>query len=223
MPFKPEQLTFENLSGMAAKLAEYVDPELENGITQEEANARSLAALQALKDRLVNDASVIEHAKESGAEIPKNLIGWYEDFQNLLDAGWPWRVATYIAWQASPKANRYPKTQEALAVNVLGLTSDRAISKWRKNNPCIDETIAIMQAAPLLSHRRDVFTALIESAADPSFHGSQDRKTVLTMTGDYVPHQKVELEKKPGSPVEMSDAELDEEIRRLEAKNGNGN
>lgn len=133
---------------------------------------------------------------------------WAEEYFLLRQARWPWRVAAYIAWASSPKIGRWPKSQDELARVVLGLTSDRVIATWRKKNAAIDDVIALMQAKPLLDHRRDVFKALSESAADPSFHGSQDRKTFLSMTGDYVPHQKIELEREKVDPVEMTEAEL---------------
>jgi hypothetical protein len=217
MGIDPKQLSMDNLTQLALKLTETTEADSDGGIPYEEAQRRSQTALLALKDRLANDAQVAARALEAHEERPKNLIGWYEDFYRLLDGGWPWRIAVYIAWASAPKAGRYPKTQEELAVKILGLTQDRIIAKWRKNNPCIDETIAMMQAAPLLVHRGDIFQALAESASDPSFHGAQDRKTALTMLGDYIPHQKVEIEREKGSAVEKTDAELDEENKRLEA------
>lgn len=134
----------------------------------------------------------------------------------LREAGWPWRVAAYIAWASSPKIGRWPSSQNELARQVLGLTSDRVIATWRKKNPAIDDVIALMQAKPLLDHRRDVFKALSESAADPSFHGSQDRKTFLSMTGDYVPHQKIEMER----PKLDAKDYTEEELRKM-AEDGN--
>ena len=145
-----------------------------------------------------------------------NLATWADDFYRFQDHGWPWRVAAYIAWASSPKNGRWPRTQEDLALKILGLTSDRQISKWRKLNPAIDEMIGIMQSIPLLDHRRDMFEALIASASNPSSKGAQDRKTALSMTGDYVPRQKVEVERAKVDPLELSDAELEELANRGE-------
>jgi len=147
-------------------------------------------------------------------QTPAGVYGWAEDFFLLLDRGWPWRVAVYIAWAGSPKMTRWPKTQEELATQILGLTSDRQIATWRKKNPAIDETIALMQAMPMMDYRRDIFEALAISASNPSSKGAQDRKTALTMTGDYVPHLKVDQKREPSDPMDMSDAELDEIIKR---------
>lgn len=85
---------------------------------------------------------------------------WLDDYLELVRGGWPWRVAAYIAWASSPRAAREPKTQDDLARIHLGLTSDRAISTWRKRNPAIDEVVRMMQAGPLFKHRAEIFTAL---------------------------------------------------------------
>lgn len=146
----------------------------------------------------------------------RGISEWAEEYFMLREAGWPWRVAAYIAWASSPKIGRWPSSQNELARQVLGLTSDRVIATWRKKNPAIDDVIALMQAKPLLDHRRDVFKALSESAADPSFHGSQDRKTFLSMTGDYVPHQKIEMER----PKLDAKDYTEEELRKM-AEDGN--
>lgn len=207
-----------------------------------EAQRRSSAALQSLRMRLSTDIEdqdkyeaalkdyqhQIKEATKRGnptkdidvPEKPAKLFGWAEDFYFLLDHGWPWRVAAYIAWAGSPKIGRSPKTQEELANEVLGLTSDRQISEWRKDNPAIDEMIGMMQAMPLLNHRRDMFEALVSSASDPSSKGAQDRKTAFTMTNDYVPRQKVDIERPKTSAREYTDEELNRAAAELDKKLG---
>lgn len=118
---------------------------------------------------------------------------WRETFLRLMDASWPWRVAAYVAWAASPKKSRWPKTQDELAVQVLGLTSDRVIASWRKKYPDIDAAISVLQAAPMLEHRADVIAALVESASSPDHRSHQDRKLFFEMTGDYTPHTKIDV------------------------------
>lgn len=213
-----------------------------------EAQRRSSAALQSLKMRLKKDAEAVEayelnlktflttkHTKHTKLSISKVgddfedeitrpekpvTFGWSDDFYFLLDHGWPWRVAAYIAWAGSPKVGRWPKTQEELANQVLGLTSDRQISGWRKDNPAIDEMIGMMQAMPLLDHRRDMFEALVTSASNPSSKGAQDRKTAFTMTNDYVPHQKVDIERPKTSAREYTQEELDRAAAKIDEKLG---
>lgn len=139
----------------------------EGTVSPAEARLRSENALRALGDL-------------------KELPAWYSEYQELLKGGWPWRVAAYIAWASMPKAARWPETQEKLATDVLGLTSDRQITKWRKK-PAIFDLVCSLQAAPLLEHRADVFNALIISAGNPDYKSHQDRKLFLEITRDYVP------------------------------------
>jgi hypothetical protein len=119
--------------------------------------------------------------------------GWMEDYFALRDAGWPWRVAVYIAWASSPRIGRKPESIRELAVDVLGLTGPRQIHHWRETNPAIDEVVATLQAAPLMEHRRDVFEALAKAASDPDHRNNPDRRLALEMTGDFVPRSKVEV------------------------------
>ena len=127
-------------------------------------------------------------------------FAWWEDYQELRSLGWDWRKAVYIAWAASPITGRNPATQGVLAVDVLGLKSDRVIRKWRDAHPEIDDQIAIMQAAPLLRHRRDVFDALAFSASSPAYQHHSDRKLFLEMTGDYRRDRDYDVSEEPAAP-----------------------
>lgn len=114
-------------------------------------------------------------------------FGWGADYQRLIQEGWDWRKAVYIAWEASPAMGRQPATQAELATQVLGLKSDRTIRTWRKRHPEIEQTIAALQAAPLLRHRREIFEALVLSATNPDARHHRDRRMALEMLGDYNP------------------------------------
>lgn len=131
--------------------------------------------------RLKNDAK----AKEQS---------WWTEFEELLDQGWDWRRAAFIAWLASPIKDRWPEHQEELAVEVLGLRHDTVLWRWRRDNPQIDRTVAKLQAAPLLRHRRDIYEALVTSATDPDPRSHPDRRMALEMLGDYTPRSKVQAE-----------------------------
>lgn len=144
---------------------------------------------------------------------------WMEDFVELCKGGWPWRVAAYIAWASTPKGAREPKTQDELAQNHLGLSSDRAINTWRRKNPAIDEMVKVMQAGPLFKHRAEIFTALVAVAVKPEYKSHNDRKLALELMGDYMPAHRVlaELRKKGNDDAgDMSDAELNELTKALE-------
>jgi len=129
-----------------------------------------------------------------------------EDYFRLLEGGWPWRQAAYIAWASSPKDGRQPKTQKELAREHLGLSDDRVISTWRSKNEAILDMIAFLQAAPLWEHRSDQFRALAEGAnkAGQDYKYFNHLKLAMEMRGDYVP--KSELEAMLRGKAESSDA-----------------
>lgn len=123
-----------------------------------------------------------------GEEIPV----WAETYQQLLNANIRPRVAAFIAWATMPKKYRYPETQEKLATEILGLTSDRAIASWRKKYPEIDMMISALQAEAMLEYRPGAFHALGTVASDPSYRANPDRRLFFEMTKDYTPRQKIE-------------------------------
>lgn len=169
---------------------------------QADADERSISPEEA---RLISEAArqAFEGKKE---DLPK----WFRDYLGLIEKGWPWRVACYIAWASSPKTERKPETLLELATQVLGLTGPRVIYIWRKKYPSIDTVVAMMQAAPLWEHRRDVIEALVKIAKDPDYKGYHDRRLFLEMTGDYTPRSKLELAKSGAADdiKNKSDAEL---------------
>ena len=122
-----------------------------------------------------------------GGKTPK----WMESLLYLQDHGWPWRQAVYISWAASPRTDRWPETQELLATQVLGLTSDRVIAEWRRKNPAIETMIASLQSAMLMDHMGDVMEALKKSAAKEDYKHHQDRKLYFEMTGRYTPAAQI--------------------------------
>jgi len=139
--------------------------------------------------------------------------GWMEDYFRLRDHGWPWRIAAYIAWASSPKRARKPRTLQELATSVLGLTSPRQVYVWLEKNPGIKEAIAMLQAASLWEHRRDVFDALVKVASEPDYKGHADRRLFFEMVGDYVPRSRLDARVRDGAVAEddlshMSDDEL---------------
>jgi len=174
----------------------------EGAISYEEARRRSEAARLAFEH--------LQLETRLGGEV--RSPGWFGDYLKLIEQGWPWRVACYIAWAASPKIGRWPATIKELAESVLGLASTRVIYVWRRKYATIDQVVAMMQAAPLWEHRRDVLDALVEMARSPDYKAFNDRKLFLEMTGDYVPRSKLDIGKSAaGDEQEMSD----EELRRI--------
>ena len=191
--FDESQLRFD-LEGFD-ELAEDIE---ERAISFEEARKISEAARQALIRRYESEL----------APPIKVLPNWWEDYLKLIQQGWPWRVACYIAWAASPKKTRQPENLEGLAA-LLGLRSPRAIHTWKQKYPTISHVVALMQVAPLWEHRRDVLEALVEMASLPDYKSFNDRKLFLEMVGDYTPKSKLELGKAAkGEEGEVSDEEL---------------
>lgn len=120
-------------------------------------------------------------------------FAWWQDYRDLVGRGWDWRKAVYIAWRASPVQRRRPETQDELATTVLGLASDRVISKWLEKHPEMQDEVVRMQAAPLLQHRRDIYEALVAVARDPDPKAHSDRKLALEMLGDYRPRAQADV------------------------------
>lgn len=148
--------------------------------------ARDLAVSQ-------DEARLISEAARSTFESQDKLPDWFRDYRKLIEQGWPWRVATYIAWCSSPKAYRKPDTLQELAIQVLGLKSPRVIYEWRRNNPGIDTIISMMQAAPLWEHRADVLKTLANMAMREDYKSFNDRKLFLELIGDYTPKSQLDV------------------------------
>lgn len=136
---------------------------------------------------------------------------WFAEYLHLIELGWPWRIACYMAWASSPKVGRWPVTLDDLAKEVLGLRGTRVIYTWRSKHPAINQVVAMLQAAPLWEHRREVIEALVTVASQPDYKGFNDRKLFLELTGDYVPRsvQAVMDNRSARDLSEMSDEELD--------------
>lgn len=147
----------------------------------------------------------------------RNLT-WVAEYNALREEGWDWRVAAYIAWASSPKIGRNPATQEELAIQHLGLTSDRVIATWRKRNPVIDEKIAVLQAGPLWDERPDQFKALNDGArkAGSDYKFFPYLKLAMEMRNDYIPTAKLEAFLKKNNLNKNDLKELsDEELMKL--------
>lgn len=174
-----------------------------------DAELRSISQAEA---RQISEAARIAFEAKEYADPLSNvpLPGWMEDYIRLREMGWPWRVAAYIAWAASPRSGRWPRSLAELADKVLGLRSPRVIHIWRENHPSIDTIVAVMQAAPLLEHKRDVIEALVSNASEADYKTFNDRKLFLEMVGLYTPKSKLEVDDRRAKDLsELSDEELD--------------
>lgn len=129
--------------------------------------------------------------------------------QRLLTANVPWRIAVYVAWASVPKYERIPATQEALAREVLGLTSDRRIADWRKRYP-IDQMIADLQGEMLMQYRPGVFDAIGWGASQRDYKAAAQQRLFVELTRD-MPNPKIHVEDNRAVQDlgDLSDAELD--------------
>lgn len=174
-------------------------PEVDEGMPADEARLRSEAGRAAF------------FALKGKPEQP----AWFERFESLIDGGWPWRQACYIAWASMPMDGRLPKTQDELARTHLSLNSDRAISTWRKKNPAIDTMVALLQSAELWENRADSFQNLVKGMkqAGEDYKFFNHLKLFLEMTGDYVPLNQIAAlikRKAEGGAHELDEEALDD-------------
>lgn len=184
-------------------------------ILDDEGNAKKLIS----PDEALAISSVARD-KLDGGDAEK--ITWLEDYLILREKyGWDWRVAAYIAWETTPASERYPKTQQALATEILGLTSDRTIRTWREKNPAIDAVIGIYRASPLLKYRDRALHTLGTMAAERDTRANSDRRLFFEMTRDYTPRQDVNAVVAPAiTSDEMSQAQAKAKKLREELNGG---
>jgi len=149
-----------------------------------------------------------EAARRIFEEVEGGEAVWMAEYWSLVAEGWPWRQAVYMLWASQPREGRWPKTQEALATEVLGLGSDRRIREWRANNPAMDVRVAKLSASALGKARAEIYEALINAASNPDPRAHSDRRLALEMMGDYVPRQRFDVG--PVAPDEMGEMTTEE-------------
>lgn len=155
---------------------------------------------------------VLQSRLKDGEELPS----WADMYHRLLQAGWRWRVAAYAAWASTPKDGRLPRTQDELAKQVLGLTSDRVIATWNMKFPTLQQVIADLSADDLMDARADVFRNLKKMAKMPDYKNVKYTQIYLEMIGAYVPTSKLaaELKRRGITSDDLADMS-DEELRVL--------
>lgn len=176
-----KRVTQLELENFAQGLTDTDETESRSPLSVADVRARELVFIKTLRDtgKIAADE-----------EAPS----WADVYQQLLNASVRPRLAAYIAWATMPKKYRYPETQDKLATEFLGLTSDRAIATWRKKYPEIDMMISQLQAESMLEYRPGAFHALGTVASDPSYRANPDRRLFFEMTHDYTPRLKSEID-----------------------------
>jgi len=194
---------------------------IEEAIQQNDERMTSEAAMAALSAVRIQEPNLLtgEDGKVIQVGFREVAPRWMDLYKRLVEGGWKWRVAVYIAWAAQPKKYRWPENQEELATRCLGLTTDRAIATWRKKNPSIDETISVLQGAIIFDALPDAMNAMVEVASQSDYKGHQDRKLMFEMTGIYTPSSKITAEmakKLVNSNADDLEDLSDEDLRRIE-------
>lgn len=161
-------------------------------------------ALSADEIRLRSQAA--QAALESGALWPIDPVtkqpkppAMMQEYYRLCAGGWPWRVAMYIVWLATPRRLRWPGSQEELATKILGLNSDRMLSVWRTKNPVIDALARDIGVGRASERLTDSIDAMMEVAAIPDYKGKGDRELHFKMAGVLADGQ-LEISKRDGLP-----------------------
>lgn len=184
---------------------------IEEAIQQDEklSSEAALAALSVLRMKV----------KDDGGNVIEVAPRWMDLYKRLIEGGWKWRVAVYIAWASQPKKYRWPLTQEELAIKCLGLNSDRAIATWRKKNSTIDETISMLQGSIIFDALPDALNAMVEVATESDYKGHADRKLLFEMAQVYTPSSKITAEiAKKLSKSSLDESDLsDQELRDISA------
>lgn len=146
-------------------------------------------------------------------------LPWIGDYLALLQEGWYWRDAIYIAWKGLPKTHRKPENIEELA-KLMGISPSTIKSRLAKNS-AIRVRAAKQVAARAYDVVDDVWDALIASASDPNYKSHPDRKLFMEMTGQYTPKQAIGLGLQEDDEEDLSKLSK-EELARLAAMGGNG-
>lgn len=173
------------------------------------------SALSAEDIRLRSEAA---RARLEGGELwPIDPAGkttipqWWEQYLTLIGGGWYWKVAVYMAWLAMPKP-RWPASQDELARNVLGLTSDRQFSVWRARNPAIDAMVADLRYSMIFADLGEIIAAGVAVAKTHDYKGKGDREMIYKMAGLLSDKVEAEIFTRNGD-LDLSKLTWEEKLR----------
>jgi hypothetical protein len=183
MTIRKTPVTQLELEGLAQKVSE----------AEEAGQGLEPLSAQNVRERMMKAKEMFKLKLEAG-ELPDYM----RSYNRLLNAGVPFRIALYITWMTIPRPYRWPETQEELATQLMGLTSDRAISTWRRTYPYIDHMIADLQSEEFLEMRPGSIAAMAEVVSNPSYRSTGERRLYHELMGDL--EKKVSLTM-PGAGV----------------------
>ena len=183
MPIRKTPVSQIELEGFAQKVSE----------AEEAGQGLKPLSAQDVRERMMTAKQIFKEKLESG-ELPDYM----RNYNRLVLAGVPFRIAIYITWMTIPRKYRWPDTLEELAKELMGLTSDRAIFEWRKKYPYIDAMIADLASEDLLEFRPGAFAAMGEVISNPSYRSTGERRLYFELMRDLESKVKVEM---PGGGV----------------------
>jgi hypothetical protein len=164
---------------------------------------------------------LVDEAGPGPARLAEIGVTGYQDlFHRLIEQGWRWQKAAFMAWRAAPRNSRQPETQEELA-RLLGYAGDKVFRVWLnkpEQGPLMEAIIRQAAAEVLQAHLADVDLVTIRQAtAAESSIGERELfyKRYREAVGPVADRGREddELEK-------MSDEELEAELARLAEVNG---
>lgn len=144
---------------------------------------------------------------------PKDELGqteqpfWFEHYMKLSEGRWPFRVAVLIAWLATPKKYRWPKTQKELA-DLLGMSSDRQFTVWRAKNPAINMMVHEAWRDRVLDGLSDSVDAMLEVAARPDYKSRGDRELHFKMADVLTERMTIN-----GAGTDLSQLTFDQKLK----------
>jgi len=133
---------------------------------------------------------------------------WFESYLKTVNGGWPWRVALLVVWLAMPKP-RVPATQEELARQYMGLSSDRQFSVWIAKNPAIPAMVQDLRYGMLFEDLGEIFQAGIAVAKKQDYKSRGDRELIYKLVG--ILNDSVEVKTPDGN--DLSKLSWEEKLR----------
>lgn len=176
MPIRKTPISQLELEGFATKVLE----------ADEGGQDLKPLTAQEVRERMMQ-AKALFKAKLDAGELPDYL----RNYNRLLTAGVPFRIALYVTWKTIPHKFRWPETQEKLATELMGLDSDRAIATWRSKYPYIDHMIADLLSEEFLEMRPGAMAAMNEVISEPSHRSTSERRLYFELMGEL--EKKVSL------------------------------
>lgn len=145
------------------------------------------------------------------------VSGYQELFSRLVEQGWHWKKAAFMAWRAAPRDSRQPSTQGELA-EMLGYKGDKIFRVWLNKPEQGPLMLRIIEQSPKLifqTHLADVDWVTIQQAKNPESATSQ-RELFYKRYRELVGETPAAGSQAGDDLDGLSDDELGRELARLE-------